>query len=284
MGQASHGSPSRRSVQLTALARMRAVEVLPVPRGPTNSRPWPSRPEADRVAKGLDDGPLADHLRRRSGHASGDTARDARRVACRPGSWARPQDSRRDGAAASARGQLTGRAGWRVSWARPAWSGCPPRQHEAGFAVHPLSTEDVRGPIRSDRLGPGRSAAPGEQRLTLLPSGPDVVHASPLRGTRSSTPLAPSASANAGLERGFSPAEAVCRYRAPLVPRLARPADDSPSGATSRGWAAARVDGQDAYSNWRSSEPVGVVRRLVAAADRQRGTELHGRTAARAVA
>ena len=84
---------------------------------------------------------------------------------------------------------------------------------------------------RSDRLGPGRSAAPGEQRLTLLPSGPDVVHASPLRGTRSSTPLAPSASANAGLERGFSPAGADCRYRAPLVPRLARPGDDSPSGS-----------------------------------------------------
>ena len=74
----------------------------------------------------------------------------------------------------------------------------------------------------SDRLGPGRSAAPGEQRLSLLPSGPDEVHASPLRGTRSSTPIAPSASANAGLGREFSPAEAVCRYRAPLVPRLAR--------------------------------------------------------------
>ena len=30
------GSPSRRSVQLRALAKMRAVEVLPVPRGPLN--------------------------------------------------------------------------------------------------------------------------------------------------------------------------------------------------------------------------------------------------------
>ena len=34
LGHTSHGSPSRRSVQLTALARMRAIDVLPVPRGP----------------------------------------------------------------------------------------------------------------------------------------------------------------------------------------------------------------------------------------------------------
>src|SRR6266496_450981 len=38
-----------------------------------------------------------------------------------------------------------------------------------------------------ERLGPGRSAAPDEDRLVLLPSGPDTVHESPLRGTRSST-------------------------------------------------------------------------------------------------
>ena len=81
---------------------------------------------------------------------------------------------------------------------------------------------------RSDRLGPGRSAAPGEQRLSLLPSGPDEVHASPLRGTRSSTSISPPASASAGLGWEFSPAGADCRYRAPLVPRLARPANDSP--------------------------------------------------------
>ena len=92
---------------------------------------------------------------------------------------------------------------------------------------------------RGDRLGPGRSAAPGEQRLALLPSGPDVVHESPLRGTRSSTSLTPAASANAGLGREFSPAGADCRYRAPLVPRLARPADDS-----RRVSAEARADGR----------------------------------------
>jgi hypothetical protein len=80
---------------------------------------------------------------------------------------------------------------------------------------------------RSDRLGPGRSAAPGDQRLSLLPSGPDEVHTSPLRGTRSSTSISPSASANAGLGWEFSPAGADCRYRAPLVPRLARRADST---------------------------------------------------------
>ena len=38
-----------------------------------------------------------------------------------------------------------------------------------------------------ERLGPGRSAAPDDDRLVLLPSGPDTVRGSPLRGTRSST-------------------------------------------------------------------------------------------------
>ena len=36
----SSGSPSRRFVQLSAFATMRAIEVLPVPRGPTNSSAW----------------------------------------------------------------------------------------------------------------------------------------------------------------------------------------------------------------------------------------------------
>ena len=34
-GHSSHGSPSRGLEQLSAFARMRAIEVLPVPRGPT---------------------------------------------------------------------------------------------------------------------------------------------------------------------------------------------------------------------------------------------------------
>ena len=41
--QVSSGSPSRTFGQLIALATIRASEVLPVPRGPTNSRPWASR-------------------------------------------------------------------------------------------------------------------------------------------------------------------------------------------------------------------------------------------------
>ena len=42
--QRSHGSPSRRSVQLSALATIRASDVLPVPRGPTKRRAWASLP------------------------------------------------------------------------------------------------------------------------------------------------------------------------------------------------------------------------------------------------
>jgi hypothetical protein len=39
-GQASHGSPSATFGQLIALARIRARDVLPVPRGPTNRYAW----------------------------------------------------------------------------------------------------------------------------------------------------------------------------------------------------------------------------------------------------
>ena len=73
-----------------------------------------------------------------------------------------------------------------------------------------------------ERLRPGRSAAPGEVRLVLLPSGPDTVRDSPLRGTRSSTSLDAAALENGDLGWEFSPAIADCRFRAPLVPRLAR--------------------------------------------------------------
>ncbi len=73
-----------------------------------------------------------------------------------------------------------------------------------------------------ERLRPGRSAAPGEVRLVLLPSGPDTVRDSSLRGTRSSTSLEAAALENGDLGWEFSPALADCRFRAPLVPRLAR--------------------------------------------------------------
>ncbi len=72
------------------------------------------------------------------------------------------------------------------------------------------------------RLGPGRSAAPGKVRLVLLPSGPDTVRELPLRGTRPSTSLEVAAFESGDLGREFSPAGADCRFRAPLVPRLAR--------------------------------------------------------------
>ena len=42
--QRSHGSPSWRFVQLTAFARIRASDVLPVPRGPTNRIACETRP------------------------------------------------------------------------------------------------------------------------------------------------------------------------------------------------------------------------------------------------
>ena len=80
---------------------------------------------------------------------------------------------------------------------------------------------------RDERLGPGRSAAPDEVRLVLLPSGPDTVRESPLRGTRSSTSLEAAALENGDLGWEFSPAGADCRFRAPLVPRLARHAEST---------------------------------------------------------
>jgi hypothetical protein len=81
---------------------------------------------------------------------------------------------------------------------------------------------------RDGRLGPGRAAALGEDRLVLLPSGSDTVRGSPLRGTRSSTSHRRAAFEDGDLGRGFSPAGADCRYRAPLVPRLARPRKFTP--------------------------------------------------------
>ncbi len=85
------------------------------------------------------------------------------------------------------------------------------------------------------RLGPGRSAAPDDDRLVLLPSGPDTVRGSPLRGTRSSTSHRRAAFEDGDLGRGFSPAGADCRYRAPLVPRLARLGQFTPSRLSSTG-------------------------------------------------
>ena len=57
-----HGSPSPGSVQLRALARMRAIEVLPVPRGPGEEVGVADPAVAHGVAQGGDDVVLADDL------------------------------------------------------------------------------------------------------------------------------------------------------------------------------------------------------------------------------
>ena len=205
--QRSHGSPSWRFVQLRALARIRASDVLPVPRGPTNRIACETRSGADGVAERLDDRGLADDL----GERLGAPAAIERLVRARSsGCGGRLGSGRAHGAPARWRS-----AGWRrgsVGSAAGRWSmPCTHRRPASPRARH------------DERLGPGRSAAPDDGRLVLLPSGPDTVRGSSLRGTRSSTSLEAAAFEDAALGWEFSPAGADCRYRAPLVPRLARP-------------------------------------------------------------
>ncbi len=188
----SSGSPSRTLGQLIALATIRASDVLPVPRGPTNNKPWPRR--FVRTA-----------FRRVVTTASWPTIS--------PNVWARQRRYR-------ARCGPAGPAAWEA----PPGSGSPGFNcPSTGFKM-PCTLRRPERPraLHHKRLGPGRSAAPGEDRLVLLPSGPDTVHESPLRGTRPSTSLVTAAFENGDLGREFSPAGADCRYRAPLVPRLAR--------------------------------------------------------------
>ncbi len=107
--------------------------------------------------------------------------------------------------------------------ARRSSSRPPPVRADASIKCRAPSVDlDVSRAHHDERLGPGRSAAPDDDRLVLLPSGPDTVRGSPLRGTRSSTSHRRAAFENGDLGREFSPAVADCRYRAPLVPRLAR--------------------------------------------------------------
>ncbi len=72
------------------------------------------------------------------------------------------------------------------------------------------------------KLRPGTPTSPEEDRLWLLPSGPDQVHGSSPRGTQPSSPRGPGSPTGLDLGREFSPARADCGYRAPLAPRLAR--------------------------------------------------------------
>ncbi len=79
----------------------------------------------------------------------------------------------------------------------------------------------------------GAPATPGDDRLRLLPSGPDLVHGSP--SPRDRAIIASWRSADPGpapLGGEFSPARADCGFRAPLTPRLARSAWDRTRAAT----------------------------------------------------
>ena len=75
------------------------------------------------------------------------------------------------------------------------------------------------------QLQPGIPATPGVYYLPLLPSGPDGIHNLPPRKTQPSTPLDLCSPDEQDLEPEFDPAIADLGYRAPLVPRLARPND-----------------------------------------------------------
>jgi hypothetical protein len=73
------------------------------------------------------------------------------------------------------------------------------------------------------KLRPGCLAAPEVHYLPLLPSGPDGIHSSSPRKTRPSTPPDKNSPEKRNLDSEFNPAIADLGYRAPLVPRLARP-------------------------------------------------------------
>ena len=155
----------RARVARVAVAQVRAVEGLGEDPGERRLA-GPARPDeedrvrdavgANRVAEGLDDRPLADDLREGLGAP-----------AAIEGLVRRGGALRRGGA-----------------------HGAPVRSRAGGSRLPCTHRRPGRSRAHLDeRLGPGRSAAPGEVRLVLLPSGPDTVRDSPLRGTRSSTSL-----------------------------------------------------------------------------------------------
>src|SRR5436190_15770202 len=87
----------------------------------------------------------------------------------------------------------------------------------------PTSENGLPGVSAELRLRPGSPAAHGEDRLRLLPSGPDLVHGTPSRGTWPSTPQLGVLALRAEPSGGSSaPLERVSGYRAPLTPHLAR--------------------------------------------------------------
>ena len=80
-------------------------------------------------------------------------------------------------------------------------------------AVHlPLTAAHKRYSCR--QLGLGDPAAHGKFYLMLLPSGPDIVHRFPLRGTQTSTLRARGRPYNTdSLGKGFSLARADCKLQ-----------------------------------------------------------------------
>src|SRR5688572_19225009 len=205
--QASHGSPSApRAVQLMALARMRAVDVLPVPRGPTNRYAWASR------------SPVT-----------------ARRSVVKIGSWPtsspkRCARKRRYRARLFVVGRSSGTVsiGWAAGMTRPT--------------VHRLGGERGRAPGVVQHQLAFTQASGSSQVVPRHPKAiayrcflPDLTGFTDLRcaGPDSQRRMRWWWANDAALDREFSSAIAVCGYRAPLVPRLARPAGMVGQGAGS---------------------------------------------------
>ncbi len=145
----------------------------------------------------------------------------------------------------------------------------------------------TRGATTVCRLRFSAPAAPGGDRLRLLPSGPDLVHGSPSRRDRTiNTTSRALTSGLQPLEREFSPARADCGYRAPLAPRLARSATDPsrfarPSGhppaISAASVSSASYVGRSHWAGVRRAAACGRVRRGGRARDRcRRGREQGG--------
>ena len=169
---------------------------------------------------------LAWYLDRAPGGLPLRAARARRAGACTsrpaPMSWRRSSSSTR-----------ATRSGSRSRAGRPASGPWPPTSRGRSTSAGASSAIQVdRAPVFENgppgvsaaiRLRPGGSAAHGEDRLRLLPSGSDLVHGTPSRGTWPSTPSRGVLALKAEPSDGNSaPLERIAGYRAPLAPRLAR--------------------------------------------------------------
>src|SRR5215211_5625291 len=210
--------------QFSDLARIRAIDVLPVPRGPANRyacRTWPdataflsvrttpSWPTTSSKSCGryfLYSAVMRPSLEDRE-----------RPVRAPHHRTAAPPDMRR------------GRPATSVLQAHSAASRHVPAEpartcggEAPGHALRRRNGPPGRNSRRS--LGPGGAAAPERESLALLPSGSDAVRTLPVRGTwpsslraRAQAPRVPP------LGRRSAPPSADCGFKEPLAPRLARP-------------------------------------------------------------